>query len=170
MKVINLQRVVFKDTWKSEMEKMTWQPKFHCSNSKWYSVVCMAPTCLYACLITLGHDPYDMTRGVKDCLLPDPDQSFTELLKILRGNPADVRWSKTWCPRDFLLDLGQASVDASQWYQFLHPLGTASILLPGGIIMHHLTTNVCIHLHLTANVKLHYHYSYSVHILLARSM
>lgn len=29
-------------------------PKFHCSNSKWYSVVCMASMRLYACLTMSG--------------------------------------------------------------------------------------------------------------------
>lgn len=35
-------------------------------------------------------------------------------------------------PRGVLLDLGQACVRASQWYQFLHPPGAACILSSRG--------------------------------------
>ena len=61
---------------------------FHCSNSKWYSIVCMAPTCLYACLTTMGHATNEMTDGVLGYFLPDLDQGITELLDSLRCNLA----------------------------------------------------------------------------------
>lgn len=37
---------------------------------------------------------------------------------------------KTQCPRGFLLDLSQAGVGTSPWYQFLHLTATASMLFP----------------------------------------
>lgn len=125
MKVINLQRVVFKDTWKSEVEKMTWQsilPKFNC-NSKWYSVVYVAPACLYACLAIWAHVPDDEADGVQGDILPHLDLSVTELRDSLRCNAASNAQPKSieW------LDLGWAIMGASRWYDLLHSLGIACI-------------------------------------------
>ncbi|KAK3552900.1 hypothetical protein QTP86_028010 [Hemibagrus guttatus] len=58
------------------------------SNSKWYSVVRMVPTCSYACLTTSGHALNEMTNGVLGYFLPDLDQCIIELLDSLRCNLA----------------------------------------------------------------------------------
>ncbi len=52
-----------KSKWKKLCSRLVHLLKFHCSYSKWYSVVCMPPTCLCACL-TSGHAPNEMTDGV----------------------------------------------------------------------------------------------------------
>lgn len=48
--------------WKLAAYRMKmWKKMQHtspfCSNSKWHSVVCMTPMCLYTCLTMLGHSP-----------------------------------------------------------------------------------------------------------------
>lgn len=67
MKIINLQRAEFKDYLKIKLKQrcstLFHFEKFHYSNSKWYSVVCMA-MCMYVCLTTLGYAPNEMTGCV----------------------------------------------------------------------------------------------------------
>ncbi|KAI4902945.1 hypothetical protein NFI96_005135 [Prochilodus magdalenae] len=67
------------------------------------------------------------TEGVLGDLLPYLDQGITELLDSLKCNLVALDGPKQ-CPRGVLLDLGQASRWASQWYQFLHSPRTACIL------------------------------------------
>ncbi|MED6232561.1 hypothetical protein ATANTOWER_032388 [Ataeniobius toweri] len=52
----------------------------------------MAPMCLYACLTTLGHAPYDITDGALGYLLPDPNQGIAELLDSQRCNSLVSNW------------------------------------------------------------------------------
>lgn len=122
MKVINLQRVVFKDTWKSEVEKMTWQsilPKFN-YNSKWYIsslcgpcvLVCMSGN-MGACSWWWGRwcpGGYPPTSGPQRHWAPG--QSEVQ---------CGIEWTETW------LDLGWAIMGASRWYDLLHSLGIACI-------------------------------------------
>ncbi len=92
MKMINLQRAEFKDTPEIKVKqlcsRLVHYLKFHCSNSEWYSVVSMAPTCLYVCLTTSGHAPNETMDSVLEYLLPDLDQGTTEHLDSLRCNLA----------------------------------------------------------------------------------
>lgn len=73
MTIINLQRVEFKHTPKKFCLSILL--KFHCSNTKWYSVVCMVPMCLYVCLRISGHASNE-TGGVLGDIVPDLDQGL----------------------------------------------------------------------------------------------
>lgn len=73
--------------------------------------------------------------GVLGAFFPDLDQSITELLvwidmaqKVLSYNLVASDGPKHYVP-EIILDLGQASVGASQWHQYLHPPGTTCIIL-----------------------------------------
>lgn len=77
----------------------------------------MAPTCLYACLTTLGHSPNNTANCVLRDLLADLDplSSWTVF-----GETWLCQMYQNMCLRGVLLDLGQMSIKNSQWYQFLH--------------------------------------------------
>lgn len=76
---INLQRAYIKanKTFKviNRRSRLMQFTELSSQNSKWYSVDCMASTCLYACLTP----SYEMTDGVLANLPQDPDQDIAEL-------------------------------------------------------------------------------------------
>ncbi len=76
----------WKSKWKNDAAGLSILLTFHCSNLKWYSFICMAPACLYACLTASGHAPKETKYGVLGYFLPDLDQGITELLDSLRCN------------------------------------------------------------------------------------
>lgn len=104
-----------------EMKISHWSilPKCHCSNSKWYSIVCLGPTHLYACRTTWGHlmSWWIVSWGIPSQMLTRASLSFWTVWRI---NLVATDEPKCNIP-GFLLG-------SSQWYQFLHPPGTASIL------------------------------------------
>lgn len=70
----------------------------------------MVPACVYACQTMGRHAPNETADGVL-------------LLQLGSTERTDA-----YCPKGFIIDVRQASMGASHWYQFLHPPQTACIL------------------------------------------
>lgn len=98
MEMINVQRAQFKVTPEIDPTGQSILPNFYCCNSEWSSVVCFAPTCLYACLTAFGPAPNEMTGGVLEELLSDLDQDINELLDCLRCSQAAPEGPKQEVP------------------------------------------------------------------------
>lgn len=92
--------------------------KCYYSDSQWYSVVWMTPTCLYACLTTLGHAPNKTMDGFLGDSQIQTRATLNSCTTALDGSQNNFLEVFQWIRQ----------VRASQWYLFLHPLGTACIL------------------------------------------
>lgn len=57
-----------------------------------------------------------------------PNETADGVLGNLLLQLGSTEMTDTYCPKGFIMDVRQASMGATHWYQFLHPPGTACIL------------------------------------------
>lgn len=141
MQVIGKNFIYVKKEWKNDGQKWSIWSKLHCNFSQWYSILCMGLTCVFACMtVSVACSQWEdrwCPGGSPACGLRHywaPGESEV--------HPGGIGWTETQerCsgPRDVLFNLGQESVGATQWYQFLYPTGpgpdqSQGNLLPPGV-------------------------------------